>query len=213
MYDDDGPKPPENKQLIGVYELLVALINSFTPSITQRTLRDGSGEKFNGYIDELRNLTNDARLNDFKVKINSVNGHPASYGEEYVRSLFGVVNYLHNTNDTIGYYCAGPPANKFSSSAEGSPVFTNQFTAEQQNQQTMTARVEFNQTIISLSERLTNLERDYPDESSKENKFAKLLKKSLPTAKDTLSTISLVLKIAGQVGLGPDEAMKLLGLK
>lgn len=212
MYDDDEPRPPENKPLINLYELLVSLISSLTPSITEKTLRDGSGERLNRYIDELIGLTQDNKLTDFKVQIRSINGNPAVSGDAYVRSLIGVANYLHKTNEIIGYYCAYPPEPKLGNGPKSPPTFTNQFNAEQQNQQTTTVQVEFNQTIISLTESLTNLERDHPDESSKENKFAKKLKRSLPTVKDTLSIIALVLKIAGEVGLSPDDALKLLKL-
>jgi len=212
MYDDDEPKPAKNKRLIDLYELLISLISSLTPTITEKTLRDGTGEKLNGYIDELIRQTQDVTLNDFKVQIRSLNGHPTVSGDAYVRGLTGVVNYLHRTNDVIDYYCDGPPMPKLIGGMESSPTFANNFNAEQQNQQTTTVQVEFNQTIISLAEKLTNLERDYPDASSKENQFAKKLKASLPTVKDTLSIIALVLKIASEVKLDPSHVLKLLGL-
>lgn len=212
MYEDDEPTPPKNKPLIDLYELLVSLISSLTPSIAEKMLRDGSGERLNRYVDELISLTQDNKLTDFKVQVRNINGNPVVSGDAYVRGLTGVAHYLCKTNDIIGYYCVYPPEPKLSNSPKSSPTITNHFNAEQQNQQTTTVQVEFNQTIVSLAERLTNLERDHPDESSKENQFAKKLKKSLPTVKDTLSIIALVLKIAGEVGLNTNNVLKLLGL-
>jgi len=204
-------RPNKDKDLIGLYELIISHINSLTPSIIKKTLTDGSGERLNGYIDELHVLTGDDRLKDFKVKIRVINNRACTYGEEYSRSLYGIVNYLFKTNDVIGYFCAMPPTNLLTFS-DSSPVFTNQFNAEQMNQQSTTVYIEFNQTIISLTETLTNLENAYPEAASKENQFAKRLKSSLSTVKDTLGIIALVLKIAAEVGLNPEQALGLLNL-
>ena len=213
MFEDEEPNVQRNEPLIKLYELLCSLITSLTPEITSLTLRDGSGERLNGYIDELRNLTNDDKLNDFKLSIQTSarGGTPYVSGEAYVRQLNGIVNYLFKIDPVISYYCSGPPNPKFSRPGS-SPTFNNQFQAQQHTQQTTHVQVEFTQTIITITEALTNIEREFPDESSKENKFAKALKKSLPLAKDTLGIVALVLKVASEVGINPHDALKLLGL-
>lgn len=211
-YEDDTPRPARNEPLIKLYELLCALIGSLTPTTSASTLRDGTGERLNGYIDELVRLTHDDHLNDLRVKIQSgAGGKPFVMGEAYARQLGGLVKYLFKINDVIGYYCAGPPEVKFSKSTSSASPTIN-FKAEQQNHQSTIVTVEFTQTIITLTEKLTNLERDFPDETSKENRFAKKLKASLSTAKDTLGIISEVLKIAGEVGIDPHSALKHLAL-
>ena len=212
MFDDE-PKPQRNDQLIRLYGLLCSLITSLTPEITKLNLRDCSGEKFNGYIGELIALTNDNKLNDFKVPVYAIKSTGGRYvmGEAYVRQLSGLVNYLWSTDNIINYYCSSPPDVKFSKSGS-SPTFNNQFKAEQKAHQSTNVHIEFTQTIMTVTEALTNLERDYPDESAKENKFAKAIKKSLPKVKDTLGVMSLVLTVASELGLDPKEVLRLLGL-
>jgi hypothetical protein len=212
MYDDE-PKPQRNDLLIKLYNLLCSLITSLTPEITKLNLRDGSGEKFNGYIDELISLTNDKKLNDFKVPVYSIQRTGGRYvmGEAYVRQLSGLVNYLWSADETINYYCPAPPDVKFSKSGP-STTFNNQVKAEQQTHQTTNVHIEFTQTIVTVTEALTNLERDYPDESTKENKFAKAVKKGLPKVKNTLGIISLILTVANELGLDSKDVLKLLGL-
>jgi hypothetical protein len=212
MFDDE-PKPQRNDQLIKLYGLLCSLITSLTPEITKLNLRDGTGEKLNGYIDELIVLTNDTKLNDFKVPVYPIQRTGGRYvmGEAYVRQLSGLVNYLWSANDIISYYGSSPPDVKYSKSGS-SPTFNNQIKAEQKTHQTTNVHIEFTQTIVSVTEALTNLEHDYPDESTKENKFAKAIKKSLPKVKDTLGIVSLVLTVASELGLDPKEVLKFLGL-
>lgn len=209
--------PVENKQVGNLYNLLYSLAEALSPDITSLNLRDGSGERFNGYIDELIQATNDIKLNDFKLDIRRDHkGKPWTSGEEYSRQLVGIVKYLYKTNDSINYYGMALPDIKFPKYGGGGNPTTinNHLSAEQSqdNQQTTTVTVEFTQTIMSLAETLTNLERDFPDRASKENKFAKALKDKLPTVKNTLDIMSLVLKIADQVGLNPQNILKLLNL-
>lgn len=215
LYDSSDSAPAENKPLIKVYGLLCSLIEAFTPDIAKLNLRDGSGERYNSYVDEALTHSQDKQLNDFKVRLRPDNrGSSWVSGEEYARQIVGLVNYLYRTDESVGYYCGNPPLLKFSKSGSSGPVINNHLTAEQQqrNEQSTTVNVEFNQTIISLTETLTNLERDYPDKDSKENKFAGALKKALPNVKSTLDIVALVLKIAGEIGLNPQTAMKILGL-
>jgi len=215
MNDEDEITPQRNDSLINLYELLSSLITSLTPSITTNILRDGSGEKLNRYIDELKSLTTDKKLEDFKIPIlhRTLNSKSYDYvrGEAYVRQLTGVVNYLHKVNKVIGYYCLGPPKPQFNKTGS-SHTINNNLNAEQQTQQSTNVQIEFTQSIVTLTESLTNLEHEYPDETSKENKFAKALKKSLSTAKDSLGIVALILQVAGAVGLDPHTALKLLKL-
>ncbi len=215
MFDDDEPTIPRNEPLIKLYELLCSLIEALTPDITSLSLRNGEGERLNAYIDELFGLTHDSKLNDFKLTIRSTE-RTGSFvtGEAYVRALSGVANYMFKVDKVVGYWCAYPQQPKFSKQAAGlSPTtINNHLNADQQVAQTTSVQVEVNQTIVTLTEKLTNLEHQYPDEASKENKFAKALKKSLPTIKGTLEVVSLAIKVAGQVGLDPHTALKLLGL-
>lgn len=215
MDDENKVTPQRNDNLINLYELLSSLIASFTPSITTNILRDGSGEKLNRYIDELKGLTADNNLDDFKIAIlhRTLNSKSYDYvsGEAYVRQLTGVVNYLYKVNKIIGYYCLGPPKSQFNKT-NSSHTINNNLNAEQQTQQSTNVQIEFTQSIVTLTESLTNLEHNYPDETSKENKFAKALKKSLSTAKDSLGIVALVLQVAGAVGLDPHTALKLLRL-
>lgn len=214
MFDDDEPTPARNEPLIKLYELLCSLIEALTPNITALSLRNGEGERLNSYIDELIGLTNDKNLNDFKLTIRHADrtGNFVT-GEAYVRALTGVTNYTWKVNETVSYYCSYPQQPKFSkqaatSTASSPTTINNHLNAEQNT----TVQIEVNQTIVSLTEKLTNLEHKYPDTSSKENQFAKALKKSLPTIKGSLEAVSLAMKIAAQVGIDPHLALKLLGL-
>lgn len=217
MYGGNQQDPAENKQANNLYNLLYSLVEALSADITNLNLRDGSGERFNGYVDELIQATNDPKLNDFKLQIRQDHkGSNWTSGEAYSRQLVGIVKYLHKTNDSIGYYCMALPDVKFSKrGGSNSPTtINNHLNAEQSqdNQQTTTVTVEFTQTIMTLTEALANLEKDFPDKDSKENKFAKALKDNLPTVKSTLDIMSLVLKIAAQVGLNPQNVLKLLNL-
>jgi hypothetical protein len=215
FYNTDNNEPPENKPLIKVYGLLCSLIEAFTPDIARMNLKDGSGERYNGYVDEAIKHSQDEKLADFKVKLRpDSRGVVYVIGEEYARQIVGLVNYLYKTDESVGYYCGNPPQLKSSKGGGSGPVINNHLTADQQqrNEQSTTVNVEFTQTIISLTETLTNLERDYADKNSQENKFAVALKKALPNVKGTLDILALVLKIAGEVGLNPQTAMKILGL-
>jgi hypothetical protein len=215
FYSNADSAPAENKPLIKVYGLLCSLIEAFTPDIAKLNLRDGSGERYTGYVDEALSHSQDQKLQDFKVRLRQDSrGVAWVSGEEYARQIVGLVNYLYKTDESVGYYCGNPPLLKFSKGGGSGPVINNHLTAEQQqkSEQNTTVSIEFNQTIISLTETLTKLERDYPDKDSKENKFAGALKKALPNVKNTLDIVALVLKIAGEVGLNPQTAMKILGL-
>jgi len=214
MFEDDEPTPARNEPLIKLYELLCSLIEALTPDITALSLRNGEGERLNSYIDELAGLMHDQKLNDFKLTLRHTDriGNFVT-GEAYVRALTGVANYAWKVSDVLNYYCSYPQQPKFSKQATNSlasspTTINNHLNAEQNT----TVQIEVNQTIVDLTEKLTNLEHEYPDESSKENKFAKALKKSLPTIKGSLEAVSLAMKIAAQVGIDPHIALKLIGL-
>lgn len=212
-YEDDEPTPEKNAPLIKLYERLCALLSSLPADITSRSLTDGAGERFNGYVEEIVGLTNDSTLRDFKVESFSVNSRLHVKGEAYARQLEALTNYLYKTDEVIGYYCGNPPVLRVGKSVgSGSTTVNNHLKADQQVSQSINVQVEFNQTIVNITEALTNLEHEYPDELSRENKFAKLLKKALPLAKDSLGIISLVLTIAGEVGIDPQTALKAVGL-
>lgn len=206
----------EDKHTNRLYNLLYSLVEALSPDIARLNLRDGSGERLNRYIDELVQATHDAKLDDFKVEIRRDHkGNNYSFGEAYSRQLIGIVKYLYKTNDSISYYCMALSDIKLKSGIDSSSTtINNHLNADQSqdNQQTTTVTIEFTQTIVLLTEALTNLERDFPDTNSKENQFAKVLKDKLPTVKSTLDIMSLVLKIAGQVGLDPQNVLKLLNL-
>lgn len=209
---DDEPKPVRNERLIRLYELLSSLITSLTPTTYTLTLRDGTGEKLNVYIDEFITLTQDAALEDFKLKVHLLNGHnPWVSGEAYVRQLTGLANYLYSTNKVIGQYCGNPPETKFNKNSS-STTYNNHLNADQNSSQTTTVQVDFTQTIVTLSSALTDLEHKFPNESGKENRFAKAMKAALPMAKDSLGIVTQVLKIAGEIGLDPHTVLKSLGL-
>ncbi len=214
FYDTADNNPAENKPLNKLYGLLCSLIEALTPDIARLNLKDGSGERLNGYIDELVGFTNDEKLRDFKLDIRQDHkGINWASGEAYARQLVGLVNYLYKADESVNYYCGGPPAVKFSKGSGSGPTINNHLNADQRqaNEQKTTVSIDI-QTIITLTETLTNLERDNPDKASKENKFAATLKKHLPTAKSALDIVALVLKIAGEVGLNPQAALKMLGL-
>lgn len=216
MYDfDTDPQPEHNKPLIRLYEKLCALLTSLPPDIHKRTLKDRSGERFNTYIDQLTSLVPDGPLDDFKVEILTNQSTPFVMGEAYIRQLSALTRYLYKTNPVIGYYCAYPPEGKFSKdSSAASPPTTvnNHLYSKQESTQTTTINIEFTQTVVSLAEALTRFEANNPDPNSKENVFARTLKKSLPMVKDTLGIIALTLKIAGDVDISPHISLKALGL-
>lgn len=215
MYDsyfgNDENAPPKNVPLIKLYQRLCALISSLPADITTRSLTDGAGVRLNGYIDEIIGITNDNTLNDFKVESFMVTGKQHVKGETYARQLEALTNYLYKTEETIDYYCGDPPLRASGTNGAG-PAIYNHVKADQQVSQSTNVHVEFNQTIINITEALTNFEHEHPDESSKENKFAKILKTSLPLAKDTLEIIGLVLRTAAQVGIDPQTVLKAMGL-
>ncbi len=214
MFDyQDAPTPTKNTPLIKLYERLCALLSSLPADITSRSLTDGAGERFNSYIEEIIGLTNDGTLRDFKVESFSVGSRLHVKGEAYARQLEALANYLYKTDEVIGYYCGGPPAMRIGKlGGSGPTTVNNHLTADQQVSQSTNVQIEFNQTIVNITEALTNFEHTHPDESSKENVFAKQLKKVLPLAKDSLGIISSVLKIAGEVGIDPQTALKAIGL-
>ncbi len=211
-YDD--PTPPHHLRLEQIYKVLISLLEAVSPDIVVRSLNDGSGERFNGYIDELIALTSDSTLKDFKVQIRThTNGSGFVKGEAYARQMHALSSYLHSTNATIGYYCMPPPDVRAGSGTH-TPAATvnNHLQSQQTSSQSTSVHVEINQQIVSITEALTNFERDHPDEASKENKYAKALKKALPTVKTSMDIVSLVLKVAGQVGIDPHTALKAIGL-
>lgn len=209
--DNNGSKPARNEELINTYQLLCSLISSQLPTTTY-DYSDGSGERFNGYIDELITTTGDKRLQDFKLETDTDDVHTFVVRESYVRQLVGLVDYLHRTNAVIGYYCGRPPQLQSATTQGSSPTIHNQLNAEQQVSQNVQFHIEINQTIVALAERATQIEYEYPDKTSKENRFAKAIKKALPTVKGTLDVVALVLKIATEVGIDPHAALKLLSL-
>lgn len=217
MFEDDDYQdstPARDEPAIKIYNLLCSLIESITPNISDLTLRDGSGERFNAYIDQLVSITRDSTLNDFKLDIIQLRqSKPYVTGESYIRKLVAATNYLVKTNISISYYCYPPTPPRFSnSSSSPSTTVNNHLQAEQRSSQTTTVQIEFTQTIVTLSSTLTDLERQFPDENSKENKFAKRLKNALPLAKDSLGIVSEVLKIGNELNLNPQMILRLLGL-
>ncbi len=209
MYDEK-PRPSRNTELIKLYELLHALATSLPSTIATLSLRDGTGERFNSYIDEIISITHDNRLNDFKTRRYQVHSRIYTSGEEYSRQLIGALHYLHQVDETLNYYCETPPVLK---SNEGSqPTINNQMSTQQNVNQSTNVEIEIRQTMLQLSDQLSEIERAHPDESSKENQFAKKLKEILPTLNGSLDLVSKILKVAAQVGISPQVALKLLGL-
>lgn len=214
MYDDE-PKPTNNIPLTRLYNLVCSLLSSISPDTVRGFLKDGSGDRFNGYVDQFIQMTSDTALNDFKVKIITIQGDNAVRGEEYARKMSALAQYLFSTNEVIGYYCGGPPQPNTGPGAQVSlaPTTVNNHLQSDQNAiQSTEVRVEITQQIVALTEALTNFERDHPDEMSKENQFAKKLKEALPMVKNGLDIVALALKIAGEIGINPHIALKALGL-
>ncbi|GEM_PF-2106790 len=217
-YSDQTSAPSRNEPLIKLYALLSALLTSLNPTSITLTLRDGVGERLNSYIDELIRITNDQSLNDFRIEIHYLGNTRKPYvtGEAYARQLVGLVSYLFNTNNVVNWYCSPPPEIKYNNSKQSaisSPTTVhNHLEARQESTQTTNVQIEFNQTLLTLGSALEKLEVAYPDEASKENKFAKALRKALPTVKDSLGILASVLRIAGEIGLDPHTISKSLGL-
>jgi hypothetical protein len=214
MYEyENEPTPSKNTPLIKLYGLLCAILSSLPQDINKRTLTDGSGQKLNGYIDQIVSMTSDPSLNDFKVETFYLNGKPRTSGEGYARQVSSLAHYLFSTNNIINYYCAPPPELKYPMlNDSNATTVNNHLQADQQVNQSTNVQIDFTQTIVNLTEALTKFECEHPDESSKENKFAKSFKKKLPSIKNTLEITALALKIASEIGIDPSTALKALGM-
>lgn len=209
FYDDNTPRPADNKALTNLYKMLLSILSSQILDPANGIYQDGSGERLNSYVEQLKELTGDSVLDDFKVGINQGHNFTFVRADEYLRNLSSLAHYLFDTNETIGYYCSAPPSAGSRKTSSGSSTTVNNHL---QAEQTTSVQVEFSQNLISITEALTNFERDHPDETSKENKFAKALKGKLSTVKTSMEIIALVLRIAGEIGLNPQTALKALGL-
>lgn len=173
------------------------------------TVRDGSWKRFNETMERLAVAYSDDVFKDYVVEVHTfgTRGQTGVMTEELRRKVYGATLYLHNT------YLAANTASPMSpggsvSVPTGNTIIQQSQTAQQQTE----ISIEFNVTLMQITENLTKAEAEYPDENSKENKFIKKVKALLPASKDVLAIIAAVLQTAHECGLTPVEIQRLLHL-
>jgi len=175
-------------------ELQGYLSQTQTPKDSHEFTRDKSvWEQYNGSIDILNKNTDD----DFdRFKINPEDyEYPTIRISSFRLKLGGLIMNLH------AKYFSDEPA-PFSSSP------TTVFTQSQQQEQSQNVYIKF---ILELQ---SNIDKniDQYDEGTNEKSFLEKLKSQLSTVSNFTQLLSLILKIAENLGLNPEEISKLLNL-
>ena len=151
-------------------------------------------ELYNGSIDSLNDATDDD-FDRFKVVPEGDREQQILNITVFRQTLGGLINYLH------AKYFSDEPA-PFS----GSP--TTLISQSQQQDQSQSVYIQFLLDIQSSIDK--NI--DQYDEGTKEKSFLEDLKRKLSTVNNITQIFSLILQIAQQYGLNPEEILKLLNL-
>lgn len=150
-------------------------------------------EQYNGSIDILNKNTDDD-FGRFKILPEDCN-YPSISISSFRQKLGGLIMHLH------AKYFFDEPA-----PLSGSP--TTVITQNQQQDQSQNVYIQFLLDIQSGIDK--NI--DKYDEGTKEKSFLKNLKSQLSTVTNITQLFSLILKIAKNIGLNPEEILKLLNL-
>lgn len=181
-----------------VYNYLNGLNTSLIYSSEAGVIRDNSWEKYNSILKELEAFYSDSLFKEYQVSIRPINGTPTVNRGEFQRKVFGATQYLHE--QYLDEWTLPPKTNDAPNGNTTPQAVVHQ---TQSNQQSTEVNVEFNITLMQMSEVLAKAEENYPDTNSLENKFIKKIKELLPTAKSSIEIISLVLKCAKDFGIDP----------
>lgn len=191
------------------YNYLNGLNTSLIHSTEYDSLRDGSWNKYHEILGQLVSETGDSMFNEYKVHVRDVGMRtttiPAVSKGEFQRKVYGATLYLHEnylSETTLA------PARNTTTGASSPATVVHQV---QENHQSTEVNIEFNVTLVQLSEALTKAEAKHPDPESKENKFIKTVKASLPVAKSSLEIMKLVLDCATKFGLDPKTIASMFG--
>lgn len=196
----------DRTQATKIYNILTTLNSTLVHNQSQSYINDSSWNRFNSTVAELAEAYKDDVFKDYIVEVKH-NSHLGQFvqTEEFKRKVYAATSYLHQ--QYLGDFTVPPERNNATSSVPGTVVTQTQ-TAQQQTD----VNVEFNVTLVQLSELLTKAEAQFPDENSNENKFIKRLKQALPFAKSSVEILAAVLKTANEFGVSPADLLKMLGL-
>jgi hypothetical protein len=195
--------------LLKIYRYLSGLNTALIHSSEHGTIRDGSWQKYNHTIGELKSGLNDDYFKEYIVSIHSFKDRQSVDKGEFQRKVYSAAKYLHDQYSQVGDYTHTPEINNSNGDSSAPQAIAYQTQSSNQNTE---VNIEFNSTLMQIAESLAKAEENHPESTSKENKFIKKLKSLLPAAKTTLEIMSLILKCAKEFGLDPSDAHKILGL-
>ncbi|MEK7153344.1 MAG: hypothetical protein AAB834_05320 [Patescibacteria group bacterium] len=190
-----------------IYNYLNTLNSTLIHSESQGAIRDGSWTRFNSLMAQLATAYNDEMFKDYTVGIHTSHQWGQSVNaDEFRRKVYAATAYLHT--QYLDEFTFAPERNNRAISAQNGTVVTQNQTAQQQTE----VNVEFNVTLMQVTELLTKAENQFPDEASKENRFVKKVKQALPLAKTSVDIITSILRTAKEFGLSPADLLKAFGI-
>jgi hypothetical protein len=164
--------------------------------------------RFNAILEEFAQKSGDQNITNYSVRINRrPNSRIESVRPSDLRqNAYTVASVIYDSHLNQ----SSLPPTKPSPAAFGQPSPISQtFQQNQDNNQSTQISVEFNQTIISLTEMLTKKEVEL-DDGTPEKGFVQKLKSVLASAKGVLDVIRMILTLATEFGLTANQVKNLL---
>lgn len=164
-------------------------------------------QRFNAIVQEIATGTGDDSLPHYKVQFRSVGSSGRQYAQssEFKQNVYTVTRIVHENHLADSTL---PPQRPVTAGDSQSPV-NQTFQQNQHATQTTEVSVEFNQTIITLTEMLTRKEAELED-GTPEKGFIQKLKSMLAGTKSTIDVIRLAMTIAAEFGLTIQQVKDLL---
>lgn len=165
--------------------------------------------RFNDILTEFAQKSGDKSIVSYMVQIH----RRPNTGTEVVRpsdlrqNAYTVARMIHENH--LDQTTMPPKMPPVAGSGSSYPI-SQTFQQNQDNNQVTEVSVEFNQTIISLTEILTKKEAEL-DEGTPEKGFVQKLKSMLAGAKSGLDVIRLTVALAAEFGLTVAQVKELLG--
>jgi len=154
-------------------------------------------QRFYSIVNLIAQETGNPDLNSYSVRIRELQpgGRQIANRGDFKQNVYTFTRIMHENylkDNSL------PPQRPQVS--ESSIPIHQTFQQQQSNNQTNEISVEFNQTLITLSEILTQKEQEYESDAP-EKGFIEKLKSKLATVRSTIDVVKLILVIAAEFGL------------
>lgn len=195
----------EKATLIQRYQELQAINDGAASLEEPNTPSLRSVRRFNEIIEEISKGTGDDSLTHYTARIIDSYGIQTAPLSEFRQNVYTATRIIHENHlkdSTL------PPQQPIPSAAE-QPQLQQSFQQNQSSNQTTEVSVEFNQTLIALTEILTQKEAEL-DDGTPEKGFIQKLKSRLSEARNTIDVIQLAMTFAAEFGLTVQQVKDLL---